>query len=472
MDENTTDGLVGYRLAGDLSILHSKIDGGGVQPERTGAVRFHRVVIAGLHREIDLTVTSGGDGIHQSVIAGLTDLECSVGNPFRFICCVDLGDLDTALRFVIKIQRLGLIILGDLNGLRRGVQNIAGYRGDLFCRNGHAGGETGDDHTALAVAHIAAIVRAYIGPGGVCHQKFHSGQRLIVFIAVVDVLLEDQRFLRIIIKPEVLRVVRVDHHGLALGFRINGIAGHTLYLCCHDGARDSRENDLPLGIAPVQAVGGQLTILIRQERTVCISDLELRPLQRRFFVGSRQLVDDQIAQRLIAELEGHGLTGLDLCCLRGIIQQIAWFGPGFTHHQHRAGVLILHQERPAAVRHEFAVGIAYQRPIAGGDQKFHIGKRFFFLVIRDLGDQQSALGGVAEVDLHDLLVLAGEVDCLRRCVDDVSAVAGELLNDISASFTAGDGKGAILRGLVDADHRAAAAAGVAAQIPDLEPAVR
>ena len=45
---------------------------------------FHRVVIAGLHREIDLTVTSGGDGIHQSVIAGLTDLECSVGNPFRF----------------------------------------------------------------------------------------------------------------------------------------------------------------------------------------------------------------------------------------------------------------------------------------------------------------------------------------------------------------------------------------------------
>ncbi len=76
------------------------------------------------------------------------------------------------------------------------------------------------------------------------------------------------------------------------------------------------------------------------------------------------------------------------------------------------------------------------------------------------------------MDLHDLLVLAGEVDCLRRCVDDVSAVAGELLNDISASFTAGDGKGAILRGLVDADHRAAAAAGVAAQIPDLEPAVR
>ena len=27
VDENTTDGLVGYRLAGDLSILHSKIDG-------------------------------------------------------------------------------------------------------------------------------------------------------------------------------------------------------------------------------------------------------------------------------------------------------------------------------------------------------------------------------------------------------------------------------------------------------------
>ena len=198
----------------------------------------------------------------------------------------------------------------------------------------------------------------------------------------------------------------------------------------------------------------------------------MRPLQRRFFVGARQLVNDQIAQGLVPELKRHGLPSLDFRCLRGVIQQIARLRSGFAHHQHRAGVLILHQERTAAVRHEFAVGVSHQRPIAGGDQKFHAGKRLFFLIIRDLGDQQSALGGVAKMDLHDLLILTGEIDRLRRCVDDMSAVAGELLNDISASFTAGDGKGAILRGLVDADHRAAAAAGVAAQIPDLEPAVR
>ncbi len=75
------------------------------------------------------------------------------------------------------------------------------------------------------------------------------------------------------------------------------------------------------------------------------------------------------------------------------------------------------------------------------------------------------------MDLDDLLILTGEIDRLRRCVDDVRAITGELLDDISASFTAGDGKGPIFRSAIDADHRAAAAAGVAAQIAYLEPAV-
>lgn len=137
--------------------------------------------------------------------------------------------------------------------------------GDLLCRNGHAGGEAGDDHTALAIAHIAAIVRPYIGSSGVGHKEFHPGQRLVVLLTVVDVLLEDQRFLWIIVKIKVLAIIRVDHHSLALGFRVNRIAWYTLYLCRYDGACDPGEDDLALGIAPVQAVGGQLTILIPQE---------------------------------------------------------------------------------------------------------------------------------------------------------------------------------------------------------------
>ena len=265
VDENTTDGLVGHSLTGDLSILHREIDGGSVQAERAGTVRFHRVVITGLQREIDLAVFPCGDGVHQCVIADLADLERRVRNPLRFVCRTDLGKFDAALRLIIKVEGLDLVALRDLNGLGGTVQNIARDCGDLLCRNGHAGGEAGDDHTALAIAHIAAIVRPYIGSSGVGHKEFHPGQRLVVLLTVVDVLLEDQRFLWIIVKIKVLAIIRVDHHSLALGFRVNRIAWYTLYLCRYDGACDPGEDDLALGIAPVQAVGGQLTILIPQE---------------------------------------------------------------------------------------------------------------------------------------------------------------------------------------------------------------
>ena len=57
------------------------------------------------------------------------------------------------------------------------------------------------------------------------------------------------------------------------------------------------------------------------------------------------------------------------------------------YHQDRTGVQIFYQEGTVAVRHEFAVGIAYQRSVTGSDQKFHIGKRLFLIIIRDFGDQ-------------------------------------------------------------------------------------
>ena len=246
VDENTTDGLVGHSLTGDLSILHREIDGGSVQAERAGTVRFHRVVITGLQREIDLAVFPCGDGVHQCVIADIADLERRVRNPLRFVCRTDLGKFDAALRLIIKVEGLDLVALRDLNGLGGTVQNIARDCGDLLCRNGHAGGEAGDDHTALAIAHISAIVRAYISPGGVRHQKFHPGQWLVVFITVVDVLLENQRFFRVVVKIKMLRVIRIDHHRLAPGTLVNGIAWYALYLSHHDGACDPREDDLSL----------------------------------------------------------------------------------------------------------------------------------------------------------------------------------------------------------------------------------
>ena len=81
-----------------------------------------------------------------------------------------------------------------------------------------------------------------------------------------------------------LRVIRIDDHGLTLCIRVNRISGDTLYLCRYDGACDPGEDDLALGIGPVQAVGGKLAILIREERAIRIGDFELHTLQRRFLV--------------------------------------------------------------------------------------------------------------------------------------------------------------------------------------------
>ncbi len=50
----------------------------------------------------------------------------------------------------------------------------------------------------------------------------------------------------------------------------------------------------------------------------------------------------------------------------------------------------------------------------------------------------------------------------------MGAIAGELLDDISARFTARDSEGAVGRGAVGADDRAAGAAGVTREIPHLE----
>ena len=179
-------------------------------------------------------------------------------------------------------------------------------------------------------------------------------------------------------------------------------------------------------------------------------------------------MNDKAALGLIAELQGYCLSGLDHRRLRGIVQQIARLSAGFPHHQRSARLDALYQEGTAAVRHKLAVGVAHHRTVASGHQKFHVGQGLLFPVCGHLCHQQSALGGVAEIDLYHLLFLTGEIDGLRRGVNDVGAVTGEFLNDVGAALAAGDGKGAVHRSAVGADDRAAGAAGVAAEVADLE----
>ena len=79
----------------------------------------------------------------------------------------------------------------------------------------------------------------------------------------------------------------------------------------------------------------------------------------------------------------------------------------------------------------------------------------------DLLDEQAALGTVAKIELHHILLLAADVCRLRCRVDDMAAVAGKLLDDISAFLQPRHGEAAIGGSLVGADDRTACAGGAA-----------
>ena len=85
----------------------------------------------------------------------------------------------------------------------------------------------------------------------------------------------------------------------------------------------------------------------------------------------------------------------------------------------------------------------------------------------DLLNQDAAFRGVAKEKLHNVLLPAGDICRLRRGVDDVAAVAGQLLHDVCTRLQAVHGKAAVGRGLKGADDRAARAA-CAGQILDRE----
>ena len=77
----------------------------------------------------------------------------------------------------------------------------------------------------------------------------------------------------------------------------------------------------------------------------------------------------------------------------------------------------------------------------------------------DFLHQQTALGAIAKIELHHILLLAADVDRLRCGVDHMIAVTGKLLDDVSTFFQPRHGEAAIGGSLVGADDRTACAGG-------------
>ena len=154
------------------------------------------------------------------------------------------------------------------------------------------------------------------------------------------------------------------------------------------------------------------------------------------------------------------MTCLDGRGLRGVVQQIAVPCAGFLYHQRCAGDDVCNRESTCAVRHIFAVGVTHHRSVRSRHHKLNIGKGLMGHAV-DLLHQQTALGTVAKIELHHILLLAADVDRLRCGVDDMAAVTGKLFDDISAFFQPRHGEAAIGGSLVGADDRTACAGGAA-----------
>ena len=175
---------------------------------------------------------------------------------------------------------------------------------------------------------------------------------------------------RVVIEPQLLRIIRIDYHGLTLGIGVDGVPLDALYLS-YDQCAGDREDDLALGIGPVQAVGGQMAILVCKVGAIRIGDLELDTFQRRL-ICTGQLVNNQITLGLVTELQSDRLAGLDLGRLGCVVQQEPFFCPGFTDHQRGAGVNIFNQDGARRVGGKIAVTVAHHGAVALGHKELDI----------------------------------------------------------------------------------------------------
>ena len=178
-------------------------------------------------------------------------------------------------------------------------------------------------------------------------------------------------------------------------------------------------------------------------------------------------MDNELSCGLIPEFEGNSLAGLNLGSLGCVVQKEPIFRPGFFDHECGAGVDTLNEDGPRGIGSEIAVAVTHHRSVAFGHKELNIRNRRV-VGTGHLFDQQRALGTVAKIDLNNLLIFAGEVHRLRRGVDHMRAITGELFDDVSAGLAARDGERAVYRSAVGTDDRSAGAGGVAGEIPDLE----
>ena len=225
-------------------------------------------------------------------------------------------------------QRIAAILNDD--GLGGGVEDITA--GDFAFRHNHraAGNEPGHGHSAVLASGIAAQhIAVSVLHGEFCIGDRFSGHRIHF--------LQCQTAQRLIEKHEGLCVFRINGDSLGLGALIDDIARSCLYLLYDDGAGHAGDANFPFIVRGIEAVAAGQALVVRQQLTIGIDDLELCASQGQF-CHAVIFFHNQTALGGVGHDDGLCVTigaNHDICA--GIVNDIACRGLDFRQYQRTGG---------------------------------------------------------------------------------------------------------------------------------------
>ena len=161
---------------------------------------------------------------------------------------------------------VGAVLHGD--DLGRGVQNVAVRRLGFHHLNGAAGDQPGDGGSTIIPGGAAGQDSAI----AVFNDKLSVGDRLPGDRVQLG---DGERAQGLVEERQRLSVQGVDGDGLGLGAAVDHIAGGRFDLLGYHGAGDTLDADLAFVVCGVQAVAGQVAVVIINVPAVGVGELEL-----------------------------------------------------------------------------------------------------------------------------------------------------------------------------------------------------
>ena len=174
----------------------------------------------------------------------------------------------------------------------------------------------------------------------------------------------------LVIEGQRLGICGVDHHGLALAGRVNGVARDRLGFLDYDGAGDTADSDLTIFIRRIESLAGQVAVCIIHKATTGVGQLKFHTGQGLQGLGI-QLSDDKGSLSLIVEPECLDLASFDLDTLGRGVQDIALHRLDLPHGDGGAGLQIGNNNAAILVRNVLTVAGTYDRTTGICHQEGH-----------------------------------------------------------------------------------------------------